>query len=489
MKFEGRSLKGEHLQEAVPDGSATVRYQPYPEYKESNIPWLNELPKHWVGTHFKRYCDIQLGKMLQPNPASDHDKQIPYLRAVNVQWGQIDTSNIHEMWASPKDIEKFIVKNGDLLVCEGGEVGRSAILKNLTGTCIIQNALHRIKGNAKTNVPFLHYLMRHIADSKWFDILCNKATIAHLTSEKLGAIDLPLPPCSEQQTIAAFLDYKTARIDALIAKKKALLEKLAEKRTALISHAVTKGLDPKAPMRDSGIDWLGEIPAHWEVKKLKYFASNENGIGIQIGPFGGMLKDLTYDDDGEFKVYGQENTLSGDFYKGRRWITKTQFELLSNYQALPGDILFTRKGSIGGCTILPQGIQKGIIDSDTIRLRINSAVMVPLFLLYAFKFSTYFHAQVQRIKRGAILSGLNTATIANLIVIAPPPSEQNEITDFFEQETMVLDLLMKKNESAVARLQEYRSALITNAVTGKIDVRSFRFPEDHITGEADAQRN
>ena len=246
----------------------------YDTYKASGIGWLLEIPSHWHVTKFKRYCDIQLGKMLQPQPNTLTDIQVRYLKAMHVQWEKIDVSDFPEMWASKKEIEKFGIKTGDLLVCEGGEVGRTAILKNIDDDCIIQNALHRIRGNENTFAPYINYLMRHIADAKWFEILCNKATIAHLTGEKLGELGLPLPTHNEQQTIAHFLDYKTAQIDALIAKKQALLEKLAEKRTALIIHAVTKGLGPSAPMKDSGVAWLGMIPEHWQALPLRRLVHN-----------------------------------------------------------------------------------------------------------------------------------------------------------------------------------------------------------------------
>lgn len=458
------------LQEAVPDGAAAVRYQPYPEYKESNIPWLNELPEHWVGTLFKRYCDIQLGKMLQPNPVSDHDKKVSYLRAVNVQWEQVDTSSVHEMWASPKDIEKFIVKNGDLLVCEGGEVGRSAILKNLTGTCIIQNALHRIKGNVKTNVPFLNYLMRHIADSRWFDILCNKATIAHLTGEKLGAIDLPLPPLSEQQTIAAFLDYKTAKIDALIAKKKALLDKLAEKRTALISHAVTKGLDPNTPMRDSGIDWLGKIPEHWEASRLK-FITNKIIDGAHLTP--------TYISDGIpfLRVTDIVQAQGGAINENNlKFIPENEhIELIKRCKPEKGDLLYSKNGTIGVSRVINWNFDFSIFVSLCL-IKVKKELLDSRFLDFSLK-GNLTKNQIMIGSKSNTVTNLHLDKIKEFWVTIPPKDEQMKIVDWLED----IDTKMQENmdlvQSVITRLQEYRSALITNAVTGKIDVRNFRHPE------------
>ncbi|HEY9867010.1 MAG TPA: restriction endonuclease subunit S, partial [Candidatus Obscuribacterales bacterium] len=204
-------------------------YQGYQQYKDSGVEWLGDIPEHWIRSVFRYYFDIQLGKMLQNEPQSLNDDEIYYLKAINVRWDKVDTYELPKMWASPRDREKYYVKNGDLLICEGGEVGRTALLKELQEDCIIQNALHRVRPLKQSSVEYLNYLMRHIADTGWFDILCNKSTIAHLTSEKVGALALPLPPLHEQQKIAQFLDYKTKQIDELIKKKETLIEKLDEK--------------------------------------------------------------------------------------------------------------------------------------------------------------------------------------------------------------------------------------------------------------------
>ena len=304
-----------------------------------------------------------------------------------------------------------------------------------------------------------------------FQLVRLRAAQPHMNAEELGDTIVVSPPNAEQQVIAAFLDRETERVDSLIAKKQRQIELLQEKRAALISHAVTKGLDPNVKTKDSGIEWLGQIPEHWQLTRLKFLATNTNGAGIQIGPFGGMLKDVTYDDEGEFKVYGQENTLSGDFSRGNRWIAKAQFAEMQHYHIHPGDIVFTRKGSIGGCSLVSSDVRKGIIDSDTIRLRVVQERVSAVFILYAFKYSVFLQGQVQETKRGAILSGLNTSTIANLLFLIPPLPEQVSIVSHIEQRIGQVDALLTKVEASIQMMREYRTALISAAVTGKIDVR------------------
>ena len=228
---------------AVITQAVTKGLDPTVPMRDSELEWFTTVPSHWGNTFVKFCFDIKLGKMLQPKPANLTDIEVPYLKALHVNWDKITTVDLPFMYASENEFEKFEVKNGDLLVCEGGEVGRSSILKTLKEPAIIQNALHRVRNSKLGKIQYFNYLLRNIADARWFEILCNKATISHLTSEKLGAIRIPLPPIEEQQQIAKFLDYKTGQIDQLITKKKALIEKLNEYRTALITAAVTGKID------------------------------------------------------------------------------------------------------------------------------------------------------------------------------------------------------------------------------------------------------
>ena len=181
-------------------------------FKERS-PWLPNDAVTWRHGAVKYFYQIELGRMLQNEPASSRDLEVPYLKAQHVQWGNVRLKELPTMWAAPKDIEILRVHEGDLLVCEGGEVGRSAIVQsNPPENCIIQNALHLVRGKQGNNVRFLGYLLRHAADQGWFDVLCNRATIAHFTVDKFGEIYFALPGIDEQSAIAEYLDRETARI-------------------------------------------------------------------------------------------------------------------------------------------------------------------------------------------------------------------------------------------------------------------------------------
>ena len=271
----------------------TQGYRSYPAYKDSGIAWLGEIPTHWDIRQLKRDYSVRLGKMLTPEPFSPVDTLEPYLRAANIQWNGVDTSDIKEMWFSPWEKKQYDLRSGDLLVSEGGDVGRSAIWNGEAQVCYFQNAINRVRGRSGQPTRFLFYWLYTLKHCGYIDEICSKATISHLTAEKLNRIPVPTPGLDEQRTIATFLDRETARIDALIAKKERLIALLEEKRTALISRVVTKGLDPNVQMKCSGIEWLGEIPAHWEAKRLRYITKS-----IQTGPFGSQLHSYDYVPEG-----------------------------------------------------------------------------------------------------------------------------------------------------------------------------------------------
>lgn len=226
----------------------------------ARVPWQPCEDLSWKQKQVKRDFQVELGKMLQNGLVSFEDREVPYLKAQHVQWDGIRFDDAPTMWASEKEIEFLKIEKGDLLVCEGGEVGRAAIVQSTPPEdCIIQNALHRVRGKSTSDVRFLRYLLLHASSQGWFDVLCNRATIAHFTVEKFCEMWIWLPPIQVQQVIADFLDRETAYLDALIAAKERLLKLLDEKRRALVTHAVTRGLDPDVKLRDSGEEWLGLV--------------------------------------------------------------------------------------------------------------------------------------------------------------------------------------------------------------------------------------
>ncbi|MDD1421691.1 restriction endonuclease subunit S [Dolichospermum sp. ST_sed1] len=425
---------------------------------------MGDIPEHWRRSVFRYYFDIQLGKMLQNEPQSPNDDEISYLKAIHVRWDKVDTYELPKMWASLRDREKYYVKNGDLLICEGGEVGRTALLKEIQEECIIQNALHRVRPLKQSSVDYLNYLMRHIADTGWFDILCNKSTIAHLTSEKVGALALPLPPLNEQQKIAQFLDYKTKQIDELIKKKETLIQKLDEKRTALISHAVTKGLDSSVQMKDSGIEWLGDIPKHWKSIRIKFIGDIKYGLG----------------EPPEQMDDGLPIIRATDIYRGIIDGSKVQrvnpdkVPWSRNPELKVGDILVVRSGAYTGDSAIVSDEWAGAIAGYDMVLTPTKSYSKYIALNLLSKH--ILEGQIYLAKSRAAQPHLNAEELGNTIICLPPIKEQKQIAEYLDQKTAQIDQQKAKIKEAIELLKEYRTSLITNAVTGKIDVSQVDIP-------------
>jgi type I restriction enzyme S subunit len=273
-----------------------------------------------------------------------------------------------------------------------------------------------------------------------------------------------LPPFIEQSTIAAFLDHETAKIDALIAEQQRLIELLKEKRQAVISHAVTKGLDPDAPMKDSGIEWLGEVPEHWEVKRLGFLC---NKIGSGKTPLGGAE---TYTDIGVLFIRSQNVYDEGLKLDDVVYITEHTDAEMACSRVTPGDILLNITGaSLGRTCLVPDTLGPSNVNQHVCIIRLSEAKLRG-YVAMVLK-SSCTKAQIDAAQNGAAREGLNFSQISKLALAIPPSEEQTTISAFLDRETAKLDELTAESNRAITLLQERRTALISAAVTGKIDVR------------------
>jgi type I restriction enzyme S subunit len=305
--------------------------------------------------------------------------------------------------------------------------------------------------------------------------LTYSTTVKHLSSNDVRKIRVGAPPEPEQRAIAAFLDRETARIDALVAKKERLIELLQEKRTALITRAVTKGLDPTVPMKDSGVEWLGEIPAHWDCLALSRVTRSRCD-----GPFGSGLKSEHYSADG-VRVVRLQNigwTVFDD--ADRAYIDREYALTLGDHGVVGGDLLIAGLGDeahpVGRACVAPQDIGNAMVKADCFRFRLETHRVVPRFAAY--QLSVTASAAAGSLATGATRARMNLTTTATRKLALPPLEEQQVLVDVVDRESRRIDALIAKVRDAIDRLKELRTALISAAVTGKIDVRSETSPED-----------
>ena len=330
--------------------------------------------------------------------------------------------------------------------------------------------LLRMRVSNSVRPEFARLLIDEAAYVKTQIQLAGKGTIMHgLNSSIVKDLLFFVPPLPEQTAIVEFLDRETAKIDELVAEQRRLMELLKEKRQAVISHAVTKGLNPHAPMKPSGIEWLGDVPEHWAIGPIKYFVLPKNGA-IKTGPFGSHLTSSDMQ-AGPIKVYNQRSVIDGDFDSGVNYISDEKFTELANFETFPGDLLITTRGTIGRAAILPKDAERGILHPCLLRLQPNISIINTEFLKTLIQDSDLMKTQLNYLSNATTIEVIYSYTIASVIIPVPPLTEQSAIMQFLTDETAKLDTLPAEAQRAIDLLQERRTALISAAVTGQIDVR------------------
>ncbi len=435
--------------------------QPYYSYKSSGVEWLGDVPAHWEVTAVKRHYAIQLGKMLQNRPNNPDDVEVPYLKAQHIQWFHVRTTGAPKMWASQYDADRFGIAPGDLLVCEGGEGGRCGILRQKVGGYIIQNALHRVRPHGQSRNDFLQYVMSVVSETGWFDALNDKATIAHFTKEKFGALRTPLPSLPEQAAIVRYLDHADERIRRYVSGKQRLMRLLEEEKQAVIHRAVTRGLDPNVSLKPSGVEWLGDIPAHWEVAALRHRYSQCLGKMLDSKRItGSHLLPYLRNTDIQWDRINTEGLSTMD-------ISPDEYD---RYTVRHGDLLVCEGGEVGRCAIWSDQLTRCGFQKALHRLRPLSAGQdVVRFMYYSLRVA----AKSQAFNDGHLstIAHLTGEKLRTHRFPFPTFHEQNAIVRYLDMATATIDTAIDNAHHQFELMQEYRARLIADVVIGKLDVR------------------
>ena len=453
-----------------PQSSAGIGgYAPYPDYKDSGIEWLGEIPAHWEVKRLKSFADVQISNV--DKKTEDGQVNVELCNYVDVYYNEGIHSGLQFMkaTATSEQKQKFALRTGDVLITKDSEdwsdiAVPSVVIQDLPDVLCGYHLAH-IRPNRNCVGSFLARAFGSVGGQSQYHISANGITRFGLTKEAIRDSIFAIPPHSEQHSIATFLDRETAKIDTLIEKQERLIDLLEEKRTALISHAVTKGLNPDAPLKDSGIEWLGEIPAHWEVKRLKSFAD------VQISNVDKKTEDgqVNVELCNYVDVYYNEGIHSGlQFMKA----TATS-EQKQKFALRTGDVLITKDSEdwsdIAVPSVVIQDLPDVLCGYHLAHIRPNRNC-VGSFLARAFG-SVGGQSQYHISANGITRFGLTKEAIRDSIFAIPPHSEQHSIATFLDRETAKIDALISKIYQAIELQKESRSALITAAVTGKMDVR------------------
>ena len=438
-----------------------AKYQKYAEYKDSGEDWLGEIPVNWDLKKHKYIAIFSKGK--NPDLLVDQYSSglYPYLSMDSLR-GKSESK-----YAEYKKGLVLVKDNQPLIIWDGSNSGEFVLGKKgiLSSTMASASLVYEI-------------------DNKfyWYTCICiepemrKHATgmgIPHVNGDELRSISLPLPNLNEQEKIANFLDHETAKIDTLIAKQEKLIELLKEKRQAVISHAVTKGLNPNVPMKDSGVEWLGEVPEHWNMAPVRrYLVEHRQGYYTTESYVDEGLKLLRITD---LRDLGEINISNCPMVN--------ESDTTHLFKLQKGDVVFARTGGAGSFGVITEDYENLIYASYLIRFRFMNKIFEPDYLRFLFQ-SDSFQLSVKQNIHGGVNQNIHAEDIKNTVICAPSLSEQKEIIEYLENQCLLFENLIYKASYSVKLMQERRTALISAAVTGKIDVRNWQAP---TLAEADTE--
>ena len=444
------------------------RYKVYSDYRDSGVEWLGMVPSHWTTCRIKNTAKVNPAKSEVRDMAPDTEVAFIPMEAIGEK-GELDTSRT-------KPLSEVIsgysyVADGDIMIAKITpcfENGKGAIARNLAnGIGFATTEVINIRPNNPNDAAYFLYLLstdpfRKLAEGAMYGAGGQKRVADSFVAE----YHLSLPALSERTKIAAFLDHETAKIDALIEKQQRLIELLKEKRQAVISHAVTKGLNRNATMKDSGVEWLGEVPAHWDVHAIKHIVSTPITDGPHETP--------EFFDTG-IPFVSAEAVSSGriDFEKIRAHISDADNQRFSKkYSPKKFDIYMVKSGATTGVTAIVETDDVFNIWSPLAAIRCNE-LNYPYFVLNFMRSRNFSDAIAISWSFGT-QQNIGMKVIENLPITRPPLSEAIEIAKYLQEKSAKFDKIILQAQAQIELMQERRTALISAAVTGKIDVRDWQ---------------
>lgn len=427
-----------------------MKLKPYPKYKESGVQWIGEIPEEWELERFKIRFKSKKGKIPENLDVTNGDGYLPYLSMEYLRGKE-------ENALFSNDPKALKVEEDDLLLLwDGSNAGEFiSAKKGFLSSTMVKLSIEGM------NKSFSKYLCS--AFEPMLRDLTVGMGIPHVNGDILGNIQIPIFELTDQQKISSFLDLKTSEISKTIEADKKLIELLKEKRTALINHVVTKGLNPKAKMKDSGIEWIGEVPEGWEVDRMKFLVSK---INSGVTPSGGAK---VYTDEGIPLLRSQNVHFDGLRLDDVAYIPEEIHNAMPNSVVKKHDILINITGaSIGRCTYVEEEFKKANVNQHVCIIRPKKIYYK--YLAY-YLMSRLGQDQVFSVQMGTSREGLNFQQLGDFIIFYPSIGEQQKIVEYIESKTYQIFKTIQKIEKKIELLEEYKKSLIHHVVTGKVDVR------------------
>ncbi len=457
--------KSDAIDVSTPSAATHARYD---EYEDSGLDWLGEIPVHWDPIRLRFLLELSPSRSEVRDLSEDTEVSFVPMESVREEGG-LDLGESKQLEEVVDGYTYF--RDGDVLVAkitpcfENGKGALAADLTNEIGFGTTE--LHVLRPEEELGRRYLFYAtmshpFRKVGESTMYGAGGQK----RVSDDFIRNLRWPIPPLDEQRAIATYLDRETERIDALIEKKERLIDLLEEKRTALISRVVTKGLDADVEMQDSGVEWLGEIPAGWDVARLKFLSEVQSGIA----------KGKRYDDNVEtveLPYLRVANVQDGFLNLDEVSEIEVAVDEVRRYLLQSGDVLMTEGGDydkLGRGTVWNGDIEPCLHQNHIFAVRPRSVESEWVALITQTRYAKHFFI-VQSVQ-STNLASISMSSLQDLPVVVPPRETRQAILDHVDRETERIDTLIRKVEAAIDRLKEYRTALISAAVTGQIDVRN-----------------
>lgn len=442
----------------------------YESYKDSGVQWLGEIPNHWNVKQLK-FAVTCNDEALGENTELDYEILYVDISSVSLTEGIKHKEEL--LFENAPSRARRVVKSGDVLVSTVRTYLKAiTYVESAEENLIASTGFAVLRPSEKFDSKFIGYWIQ--SEGMVGNIVANSVGVSYPAINSTDLVRLPIVelPLSEQKFIADFLDKRLAQVDALIAKQETLLEKLAEQRVALISHAVTKGLNPDVEMKESGVEWLGGVPSHWAVKKLKFLTSYFKGFAFKSEDFSDIGVPLIKASNvKKFSIENVESHIAFDKVQDTFDRVKLQEGdlILSTVGSLPNVV----NSAVGQIAYVSPNFSGSYLNQNNVCFRSNEKVL-SVFLKY-FVMSSFFRRNLD-IKALWIANQayLEVLDVQNISIIFPSLDEQKIIADFLDNETQKIDDMRDLVNKTKDRLVEYRSTLITKVVTGKIDVRNLK---------------
>lgn len=431
--------------------------------KESGIDWIGQIPEEWESGKVKYFSKISAGATPDRNNLLFWNGDINWMSSgeVNQEIVKYTAETITNL-ALKKSSTKLLPIGTVMLAMNGQGKTKGTVAILAIETASNQSLASFIVDGNRLNNQYLYYFFK--AGYSYIRGLKGEDRDG-LNLQLVSNITVLLFDIKEQQKIADFLDKKTAQLDKVKSLLEEQIQKLKDYRSSLIYETVTKGLDKTVPMKDSGIDWIGQVPEGWGVSKLK-FTLEKVSNNIKVGPFGSSLSGDAIRSSGKW-VYNQRNVLDNNFTETDTFISDAKWKELKNFSVVSGDILLTTRGTIGRIAIVPKDYFEGILHPCLMKFRVDSHIVQPRLIKYFFNDTTLVKEQLKFLSNSTTIDVIYSYNLKNIIIPIIPLEEQYGIVEYLDKQCSNVDALIKVKQEQIDNINKQRQTLIYDYVTGK----------------------